>query len=98
MLGAADNVVGHAGPIATRIAEPAILQAPDRCTGVCECSAQMSGMVEVVSISPESAMDENDGWMRPVAVRKKEIAELLGFLDGPGRTRTCARRIMSPLL
>ena len=78
MLGSADDVVRHSGPIAARIAHPAILQAPYRGASSRQCGAQVTGMIQVVSVSPVAAVNKDHGGMRAGAMREEKIAELRG--------------------
>src|ERR1700722_6073870 len=46
VLGSANNVVRHAGPISTRIAQSTISQAPEGCAGASQGGAQVTGVIQ----------------------------------------------------
>src|SRR6202022_1381825 len=64
VFGAVQHVIHGAGPAAAGIADSPILEAPSRGSGTCQCCASVSGVVEAVGISPESAVNEDDNGMR----------------------------------
>jgi hypothetical protein len=54
------------------------------------------------SLGPDQLTDRRTQWGHDRRLRgnaeSTALPDYQGFLSGPGRTRTCARRIMSPLL
>ena len=76
MFRTVQHVIQSARPAAARIADPAILDVPSCRAGAGQGRAKMSSVVQIVSVSPVPAVNEDDHGMRARPVRYSNIAEL----------------------
>src|ERR1035438_5086290 len=74
------HILERAWPAATRIADPAVLDAPGSRACAGQRREKMSGVIQIVRCSPEPAVNENDDGMRPRSRGQAEIAELQRIL------------------
>ena len=76
VIGAASDVQKGVGPSPALVADPAVLDAPDRVSGVRDGLLERTGVSDIVLRQPTSTVEEDDDRMRPRPRWQAEMPEL----------------------